>query len=65
MEKEATKDEALFLSQLIKSMEESGSKLKEYYDKKDNINFNNTKRFMLTVSKKISEVIKWILEIIF
>ena len=58
MEKEATKDEALFLSQLIKSMEESGSKLKEYYDKKDNINFNNTKRFMLTVSKKISEVIK-------
>ena len=51
-------DERLFLIQLVKALEEAELKLEEYYNKKDYKNFNNAKNFMLTVLKKISEVIK-------
>ena len=53
-----TKEEILFLDHLIKSLKESEVKLKEYYEKKDHKNFNNIKKFMLTIQKKISEVIE-------
>jgi hypothetical protein len=53
-----SKEEIFFLSQLIKSLEESELKLEEYYNKKNYENFNNLKKLMISVSKKISEVIK-------
>lgn len=53
-----SKEEIVFLSQLIGSLEESELKLEEYYDQKDYENFNNLKKFMISVSTKISETIK-------
>lgn len=47
-----------FLNQLVKTLEEAGVKLEEAYDKKDYDSFNNTKKLILQVQKKISEVIK-------
>lgn len=58
MEKEFTKEDASVLNQLVGALEESRLKLEEYYNKKDHVNFNNAKKFMLTISKKISEVMK-------
>lgn len=46
------------LNQLIMSLEESESKLEEDYGKKDYEKFNNSKKFMISISKKISEIIK-------
>ena len=51
-------EELLFLSQLVKALEEAELKLEEFYNRDDHKNFNNTKNFMLTVLKKISEVVK-------
>ncbi len=48
----------LFLNQLIKALEESESKLEEYYNKKDYKNFDNMKKFILKILKSISGVIK-------
>lgn len=62
MEKEFTKEDASVLNQLVMSLKESELKLEEYYNKKDYANFNNAKKFMLIISKKISEVIKWTLK---
>ena len=53
-----TKEEILLLNHLIKSLKELEVKFKEYYEKKDHKNFNNIKKFMLTIQKKISEIIK-------
>jgi len=53
-----SRDKISFISQLIKALEESETKLEEYYKVKDHRNFNNTKNFMLTILGKISEVIK-------
>ena len=47
-----------FLSQLIKALEEAGLKLEEAYEKKDYENFNKTKKFIMQIQRKISEVIK-------
>lgn len=61
MEKEVkslTKEEVSFLNHLIKSLEESGLKIEEYYAKKDYEKFNNMKKFMLGIQKKISEIVK-------
>ena len=52
------KEDAIFLNQLMKSLEESESKLEQYYNEKDYRNFDNIKKFMLMISEKISEVIK-------
>ncbi len=46
------------LNQLIKSMDESKEKLEKAYDKRDHDKFNKTKKFMLEIQKKISEVLK-------
>ena len=56
--KNFSKEEVFFLNQLVKSLEESELKLEEYYNKKDYENFNNLKKLMISVSNKISEVIK-------
>jgi len=56
--KNFSEGEIFFLSQLIGSLEESELKLEEYYNKKDYEKFNNLKKLMISVSKKISEVIK-------
>lgn len=53
-----SREEVFFLNQLVKSLEESELKLEEYYNKKDYENFNNLKKLMISVSTKISEVIK-------
>ncbi len=61
MEKKAkalTKEEISFLNHLIKSLEESGLKIEEYYKKRDYEKFNNMKKFMLEMQKKISEIVK-------
>jgi len=53
-----SKEDVFFINQLVKSLEESELKLEEYYNKKDYENFNNLKKLMISVSNKISEVIK-------
>ena len=47
-----------FLSQLIKALEEAELKLEEAYEKKDYENFNKSKKFIMQIQRKISEVIK-------
>ncbi len=47
-----------FLNQLIKALEEAELRLEETYEKKDYENFNKTKKFIMQIQRKISEVIK-------
>jgi hypothetical protein len=47
----------LFLNQLVKTLEEAEAKFEMYYEKKDYINVNKLKKFILQIQKKISEVI--------
>tara|TARA_Y100000296_G_C5091688_1_gene215176 strand:- start:548 stop:736 length:189 start_codon:yes stop_codon:yes gene_type:complete len=56
--KQLTKENISFLNHLIKSLEESGLKLEEYYVKKDHKNFKKIKNFMLKIQKKISEIVR-------
>ena len=58
MKGELSNEKVLFLSQLVKALEESELKLEEYYNKKDYENFNIAKNFMLTILNKISRVVK-------
>ena len=53
-----SKEKIYFLNQLITSLGEAESKLEEHYNKKDHENFNNSKKFMISISKKISETVK-------
>lgn len=60
MEKEGetlNKENIMLLNQLVKTLEEVGAKLEEFYDKKDIENFNKTKKFILGIQEKISEVV--------
>ncbi len=52
------RDDIPFLNQLVKALEETESKLEKAYEKKDYENFNKSKKFMLQIQRKISEVIK-------
>lgn len=47
------KEDIPFLGQMIKSLEESASKLEGCYEKKDFKNFMETKKFMLKMQKEI------------
>lgn len=47
-----------FLSQLVKTIEEAGLKLEEAYDKKDYESFSKSKKFVLEIQRKISEIVK-------
>jgi len=60
MEKEEkifNQEDVTFLNHLINALEESELKLEEAYDKKDYENFNRTKKMMLQIQKKISEIV--------
>lgn len=46
------------LNQLVKSLEEAGTKLEESYKSKDAQKFNQLKKWVLYLNQKISEVLK-------
>ena len=52
------KEEIPTLNQLIKSLEDALVGLEDSYEKKDFSRFNDSKKFMLNIQKKIVEVIK-------
>jgi hypothetical protein len=49
-------DDVLVLDQLVGGLENAVSKLEEYYSKKDVDKLNQTKKFILVIQEKISEV---------
>lgn len=49
------KEDAVFLNQLTKSLDEFGAKLQEFYRKNDVDNFNKTKSVMMNLQKRILE----------
>ncbi|GBE20181.1 hypothetical protein BMS3Abin17_00917 [archaeon BMS3Abin17] len=46
------------LSQLVNSLEESALKLEDFYEEEDYEKFNNTKKFILQIQRKIDSMIK-------
>jgi hypothetical protein len=52
------KEDLPFLEQMIQSMIEGEIKLEMAYQKKDNKNFDDIKRLMLELQKKISDIVK-------
>jgi len=50
--------DVLFLDQLVKTLKEVELKLEDSYHKKDYENFNKSKKLILQIQKKISDVIK-------
>jgi len=51
------KEEVLFLSQLIASLDEAREQLERAYKKRDYEGFNKSKRIMLRVQKEISNAL--------
>jgi len=47
------------LDQLLDSLEEASKEFENYYVIKDFDNFNKSKKFILNIQKKISEIIQW------
>ncbi len=52
------KEDIPFLNQLVKALEETELRLEKAYEKKDYEDFDKSKKFMLQIQGKISEVIK-------
>lgn len=52
------KEDISMLNQLVESLEEAGLKLEEAYKNKDYRNFDNSKKIILQVQKRISEIVK-------
>lgn len=52
------KEDILFLSQLIKSLEEAEGKLENSYDKRKYEEFNKTKKIMMKIQGEIADSIK-------
>ncbi len=52
------KEDIPVLNQLIESLGATVSNLEESYNKKDSESFNKSKKFMLQIQQKISEVIE-------
>ena len=50
-------DDIQFLNQLMLSMLEGEKKLEVFYGKKDTEKFNETKRILLEIQKKISDIL--------
>ncbi|VVB82463.1 Uncharacterised protein [uncultured archaeon] len=48
----------LFLSQLVKSLEEASVSLEQAYEKKSFDKFNQSKKIMIKIQKEISEILK-------
>ncbi len=46
------------LRQLVGSMDESESRLEDFYKEKDVDNFNKTKKFIVDIENKISEALR-------
>ena len=58
-EEEIFKEEdILFLNQLVKTLEELELKLEDNYNQKDYENFNKSKKLILEIQRKISEIVK-------
>ncbi len=55
------RDDIPVLNQLIESLGATASNLEESYNKKDSESFNKSKKFMLQIQQKISEVIEILL----
>lgn len=51
------KEDIMFLNQLVKTLEEAELKLEEAYDEKDYESFNNVKKLIMQIQKKISGVL--------
>ena len=52
------KEDVAFLKQLIESLEDSGKKLENAYNKRDANEFNKIKRFMLELQGQIAGALK-------
>jgi hypothetical protein len=52
------KEDLGFLNQLVQSMVEAEVKLERSYIKKDNNNFDGTKKIMIEIQKKISDILR-------
>lgn len=53
-----SEEDISFLEQLINTLQEAELKLEEAYKIKNYEKFNNSKKFILNIQKKISEIIK-------
>ena len=53
-----SRENIVFLNQLVSSLEEAELKLEESYRDKNYENFSRLKKFILEIQKKISEIIK-------
>lgn len=52
------KEDISFLNQLVTSLEEARLKLEESYNKKDHEKFNKSRKLVLELQKKISEILR-------
>jgi|TARA_Y100000310_G_scaffold340754_1_gene437627 hypothetical protein len=46
------------LNQMVETLKEAETKLEEFYNKKDHEKFNQSKKLILQIQEKISEVLK-------
>jgi len=53
-----SKEDIVFLNQLIRTLEEAELKLEEAYDKKNYENFNNIKKLIMRIQERISGVVR-------
>lgn len=56
--KKKIEEEVLQLRQLIGSLDDSEKKLEEFYKKNNPDDLNKTKKFILQINSKISEILK-------
>jgi hypothetical protein len=52
------REDMALLDQLLDSLEEASKEFENYYVIKDFDNFNKSKKFILNIQKKISEIIQ-------
>ena len=52
------KDDVLFLSQMVKSLEDASEKLKTAYEKEEYTKFNNSKKLILKLQEEIDNLLK-------
>ena len=57
MEKKDNSYNSLYLMQMIKSLEEAGTKLEESYKTRDYDRFNKSKKMLLEIQKKVEEIL--------
>ena len=51
------KEDVIFLNQLVRTLEEAELKLAEAYDEKNYESFNNMKKLIIQIQKKIQELL--------